>query len=112
MYHNIKFNKKAIVNKYFGYWRYNPDDYIQTTSESITSDSSSSFSDDSSYFSDSGEQNISKEIKTTKYIKCPANDKVQLYDHNKRFNNVYDQPVGVVEKISTWNEVCRNNLNI
>ncbi|XP_043796457.1 uncharacterized protein LOC122716951 isoform X3 [Apis laboriosa] len=106
---NKNFEKENILTK-VDKTRYNPDDYIQTTSESITSDSSSSFSDDSSYFSDSGEQNISKEIKTTKYIKCPANDKVQLYDHNKRFNNVYDQPVGVVEKISTWNEPSAMDL--
>ncbi|XP_043513598.1 uncharacterized protein LOC122530580 isoform X1 [Frieseomelitta varia] len=90
--------------------RYNPNDYVQTTSDSINSDSPNSFSDDSSYFSDSSEQYINKEIKTPKYIKCPATDKVQLYDHKKHHSNVYDQPAGVVEKIHTWDEPSAMDL--
>ncbi|CAL7941900.1 unnamed protein product [Xylocopa violacea] len=54
--------------------------------------------------SQSGEQYINREVKPAKYVKCPAFDKVQLYDHNKRQKNEYDQPVGAVEKINTWNE--------
>ncbi|KOC69169.1 hypothetical protein WH47_07620, partial [Habropoda laboriosa] len=85
-------------------YRYNPEDYVQTTSDSTNSDSSNSFSDDSSYFSDSGEQYMNKEIKTIKYVKCPATYKVQLYDHSKHQSNMYNQPVGAVEKIHAWNE--------
>ncbi|CAD1479350.1 unnamed protein product [Heterotrigona itama] len=90
--------------------RYNPNDYVQTTSDFINSDSPSSFSDDSSYFSDSSEQYVTKETKTPKYVKCPATDKVQLYDHKKHHSNVYDQPAGVVEKIHTWNEPSAMDL--
>lgn len=90
--------------------RYNPDDYVQTTSDSTNSDSSSSFSDDSSYFSDSGEQYINRETKTPRYVKCPATDKVHLYDHKKHHSNVYDQPTGVVEKIQTWDEPSAMDL--
>ncbi|KOX67364.1 hypothetical protein WN51_08271 [Melipona quadrifasciata] len=90
--------------------RYNPNDYVQMTSDSINSESPSSFSDDSSYFSDSSEQYVNKEIKTPKYVKCPATDKVQLYDHKKHHSNVYDQPAGVVEKIHTWNEPSAMDL--
>ena len=95
-----------LLTNAFGCSRYNPNDYVQTTSDSVNSDSPSSFSDDSSYFSDSSEQSVNKEIKTPKYVKCPAFDKVQLYDHKKHYSNVYDQPAGVVEKIHTWSEVC------
>ncbi|XP_034190698.1 uncharacterized protein LOC117608993 [Osmia lignaria lignaria] len=82
--------------------RYNPEDYAQATSNSTNSDSISSFSDDSSYFSDNNEQ--STKTRTSKYIKCPAAAKVQLYDHSKHQSNTYDKPVGVVEKIHTWSE--------
>ncbi|CAK9805686.1 hypothetical protein ANTPLA_LOCUS4624 [Anthophora plagiata] len=84
--------------------RYNPEDYVQGTSNSTNSDTSNSFSDDSSYFSDSGEQYMNKEIKTTKYVKCPATDKVHLYDHSKHQSNMYNQPIGAVEKIHAWDE--------
>ncbi|XP_076757683.1 uncharacterized protein LOC143427425 isoform X2 [Xylocopa sonorina] len=96
--------RKQVPTKVDKSQRYNPEDYVQTTSDSNNNDSSSSFSDDSSYFSDSGEQYINREVKPTKYVKCPAFDKVQLYDHSKRQKNEYVQPVGAVEKISTWNE--------
>lgn len=88
--------------------RYNPEDYVQTSSDTTYSDSSSSFSDDSSYFSDSGEQ--FREINQPRYVKCPGSDKVQLYDHNRHQKNVYDHPVGVVEKIQTWNEPSATDL--
>ncbi|OAD55579.1 hypothetical protein WN48_04455 [Eufriesea mexicana] len=110
---NNKNSKKEVTNiltKVDKTARYNPDDYIQTTSESTKTDSSNLFSDDSSYFSDSGEQYINKEMKATKYVKCPATDRVQLYDHNKHQHNIYDQPVGVVEKIHIWNEPSAMDL--
>ncbi|XP_026673693.1 uncharacterized protein LOC108630195 isoform X2 [Ceratina calcarata] len=88
--------------------RYNPEDYVQTSSDTTYSDSSSSFSDDSSYFSDSGEQ--FREINQPRYVKCPGSDKVQVYDHNRHQKKVYDQPVGVVEKIQTWNEPSATDL--
>ncbi|XP_012145894.2 uncharacterized protein LOC100876209 isoform X1 [Megachile rotundata] len=88
--------------------RYNPEDYVQMTSNSTNSDSVSSFSDDSSYFSDNNEQHA--KLKTPIYVKCPATDKVKLYDHSKRQSNVYDKPIGVVEKIHTWNEPSATDL--
>ncbi|CAK9825638.1 hypothetical protein ANTRET_LOCUS3606 [Anthophora retusa] len=84
--------------------RYNPEDYVQGTSNSSSSDTSNSCSDDSSYFSDSGEQYMNKEIKTTKYVKCPVTAKVHLYDHSKHQSNMYNQPIGAVEKIHAWDE--------
>lgn len=48
---------------------------------------------------------MNTETKRTRHVKCPAFDKVQLYDHSNRQTNIYEQPVGVVEKIQTWNEV-------
>ncbi|XP_076652108.1 uncharacterized protein LOC143358669 isoform X2 [Halictus rubicundus] len=86
--------------------RYNPRDYAQPTSASTSnsqSDSSSSLSDDCSCLPPNNEQ--SKCIRTPKQkVNSSANDKVQLYDHSKHQSNVYNKPVGVVEKIHAWNE--------
>ncbi|XP_076633661.1 uncharacterized protein LOC143347906 [Colletes latitarsis] len=78
--------------------RYNPEDYVQSTSNSIingSSDSSSSFSEDSSFVPDTIH---------SKCIRQSVNDKVQMYDHSKHHCNTYNKPVGVVEKIHVWNE--------
>lgn len=56
------------------------------------------------YLADNGAQY--KCIRAPKYVSCPTNDKVQLYDHRKHQSNMYNKPVGVVEKIQAWNEVC------
>ncbi|XP_012234014.2 uncharacterized protein [Linepithema humile] len=83
--------------------RYNPEDYTQDTSDnisSISSSSSSSISDDSSYFSDAAEQITFKRTPTTALPKS----KVRLYDHNLRQRNVYDAPLGIVERIDIGNE--------
>ena len=88
--------------------RYNPEDYVQPSSDSTATNngnSSNSFSDDSSYFSDNSEQSrTSKCTRISKHVSCPASSKVQLYDHNKHQRNMYEKPVGVVEKIHLWNE--------
>nr|XP_033327469.1 uncharacterized protein LOC117221021 isoform X1 [Megalopta genalis] len=86
--------------------RYNPQDYVQSTSaltSTSQSDSSGSISDDCSCLPTTTEQ--SKCIKTPKQkVISSANDKVQLYDHSKHQSNVYNKPVGVVEKIHAWTE--------
>ncbi|XP_053995693.1 uncharacterized protein LOC128885615 isoform X1 [Hylaeus anthracinus] len=86
--------------------RYNPEDYVQSTSDSTittySDDSSSLCSDDSPYSADADAQSVC--VKPQKYVSCSANDKVQLYDHSKHQYNMYNKPVGVVEKIHVWNE--------
>ncbi|KAG7208816.1 hypothetical protein KM043_015006 [Ampulex compressa] len=82
--------------------RYNPEDYTQETSEISSSESSTSISDDSSYFSDGVEH--SRCIKTPKPHTSLTGSKVQLYDHSTRQRNVYDRPLGVVEKMDLRNE--------
>ncbi|XP_076300333.1 uncharacterized protein LOC143218775 [Lasioglossum baleicum] len=86
--------------------RYNPQDYVQPASASTSSsesDSSSSLSNNCSCLPTNTEQ--SKCIRTPKQkVNSSANDKVQLYDHSKHQSNVYNKPVGVVEKIHAWTE--------
>lgn len=79
---------------------------MQDTSDtsSISSTSSSSISDDSSYFSDATEQVTCN--KTPRMTSLKAGSKVRLYDHNTRQRNVYDRPLGMVERIDIGNEVC------
>lgn len=74
-----------------------------SNTSSISSNSSSSVSDDSSYFSDSAEQNTCNKILTPALL---TNSKVHLYDHSTRQKNVYDRPLGMVERIDTRSEVC------
>ncbi|XP_014478706.1 PREDICTED: uncharacterized protein LOC106746543 [Dinoponera quadriceps] len=84
--------------------RYNPEDYTQDTSDtsSISSSSSSSVSDDSSYFSDgSAEQVACKKATKTAVL---TGSKVQLYDHDTRQRNVYNTPLGIVERIDIGSE--------
>ncbi|EFN76612.1 hypothetical protein EAI_07147 [Harpegnathos saltator] len=83
--------------------RYNPEDYTQDTSDtsSISSSGSSSVSDDSSYFSDGAEQvSYRKDAKTA----VLTGSKVRLYDHDTRQRNVYNTPLGIVERIDIGNE--------
>ncbi|XP_029168304.1 uncharacterized protein LOC114938483 [Nylanderia fulva] len=83
--------------------RYNPDDYTQNMSDSISSsissNSSNSISDDSSYFSDVTEQICYKAPKTSS-----TESKVRLYDHTMHQRNVYNRPPGIVERIDIGNE--------
>ncbi|XP_031829761.1 uncharacterized protein LOC116425769 isoform X2 [Nomia melanderi] len=92
--------------------KYNPQDYVQSTSGSNSSnqsDTSSSLSDDCSCLPTSTMQ--SKCTKPPKpRINSVANDKVQLYDHSKHQSNVYNKPVGVVEKIHAWTEPSAMDL--
>lgn len=78
---------------------------MQDTSDtsSISSSSSSPVSDDSSYFSDGAEQVMCKKATKTAVL---TGSKVQLYDHNTRQRNVYNTPLGIVERIDIGNEVC------
>lgn len=89
---------------------------MQPSSDSAATNngnSSNSFSDDSSYFSDNSEQSrTSKCTRISKHVSCPASSKVQLYDHSKHQRKMYEKPVGVVEKIHLWNEVCSCQQNI
>lgn len=95
-------NSNSVSTKIDKALRYNPEDYVQSTSDSTVISDSSSFSDDSLYLADNGAQY--KCIRAPKYVSCPTNDKVQLYDHRKHQSNMYNKPVGVVEKIQAWNE--------
>ncbi|EZA56282.1 hypothetical protein DMN91_010139 [Ooceraea biroi] len=84
--------------------RYNPEDYTQDTSDStssISSSSSSSVSDDSSYFSDNTEQITCS--RTPRAVPL-TESKVRLYDYTSRQRNVYNRPLGIVEKIDIRNE--------
>ncbi|XP_078043075.1 uncharacterized protein LOC144473247 isoform X2 [Augochlora pura] len=86
--------------------RYNPQDYVQSTSaltSTSQSDASGSISDDCSCPPTITEK--SKCIKTPKQKDISsANDKIQLYDHSNHQSRVYNKPVGVVEKIHAWTE--------
>jgi len=69
----------------------------------MSSGSASSVSDDSSYFSDSTEQITYNRTPRT----IPVTDnKVRLYDYSSRQRNVYNRPLGIVERIDVGNEVC------
>ncbi|KAK2577434.1 hypothetical protein KPH14_003541 [Odynerus spinipes] len=82
--------------------RYNPGDYVQDSSDSVSNDSPSSLSDDSSYFSDVCEQSTCN--RTPKHHTSLADSKVQLYDHTTRQRNMYNRPLDVVERLDIRNE--------
>lgn len=88
----------AILTKLDKTTRYNPEDYTQDTSSSISS--SISTSDDPSHFSDTGEQVV--------YNKTPrtsTENKIRSqYDRNTHQRHVNDRLLGVVERIDIRNE--------
>ncbi|KAL0126218.1 hypothetical protein PUN28_004976 [Cardiocondyla obscurior] len=82
---------------------YNPKDYTQNASSSVSNSSSSdSTSDDSSYFSDTIEQ-----ITIEKTPKTPCSTKYKLRSHcdcNIHRKHVCDRPLGIVQRIDIRNE--------